>query len=395
MTRSSLGLSNASRQITDFLESFAYFADEELAEKAVRLAYHAALPVVVNAELLNLLRVNFFVDPPDDLPYETEAALLLSSLFNEIGEGLYEINPDLRNTLLSGLHAHPRYGPTRVRQVAGLLEQYTESSAAWCRMPELAAAQRLTAVTFLDPPLARQWLAGIAPAAEPPMDREWYVAMHRRIDDQLADLMAPASDRESAPTIGPASDSDSRPRPNPPDIDVTHPVEDVAAGYVQAGRKTETFSDFYRTYSTRLVMYLLYQGAPAHLAAEFTQDAMIAVYQHWGKVEHPRDYVYKFAYRQYRRNIMRTVETPVESVPEPSAALPNHGDLEAWLQRQEVIDIVQALPPRQRQILALTLDGWSAAEVAALLDINTSIVRSNLRHARSAARSYLSDRKKS
>src|ERR1017187_9869904 len=74
-----------------------------LGEKALRLAYHAALPVVVDAELLNLLRVNFFLDPPDALPYEVEASLLLSSLFREIGEGLYEIEPGLRNLLLSGL----------------------------------------------------------------------------------------------------------------------------------------------------------------------------------------------------------------------------------------------------------------------------------------------------
>jgi hypothetical protein len=71
-------------------------------EAAVRLAYHAALPVVVNCGLLNLLRVNFFLDPPDDLPYEVEAELLMSPLFREVSEGLYEIDPELRNLLLTG-----------------------------------------------------------------------------------------------------------------------------------------------------------------------------------------------------------------------------------------------------------------------------------------------------
>jgi len=114
-----------------------------LGQKALRLAYHAALPVVMDAELLNLLRVNFFLDPPDDLPYEVEASLLLSSLFREIGEGLYEIEPGLRNLLLSGLQRD--YGEERVRRVAALLEQYTGASVAWRGWPELDAAQRLTA----------------------------------------------------------------------------------------------------------------------------------------------------------------------------------------------------------------------------------------------------------
>ena len=55
---------------------------DALGDGALRLAYHAAVPVVVDADLLNLLRVNFFLDdPPDVLPFEVEAELLLSPLF--------------------------------------------------------------------------------------------------------------------------------------------------------------------------------------------------------------------------------------------------------------------------------------------------------------------------
>ena len=60
----------------------------------------------------------------DAIPFETEAALLLSPLFREIGEELYEIEPDVRNLLLTGLYS--RYGTERVDRVALLLEQYTE-----------------------------------------------------------------------------------------------------------------------------------------------------------------------------------------------------------------------------------------------------------------------------
>ena len=158
-----------------------------LGDDALRLAYHAAVPVVVDAALLNLLRVNFFLDPPDDLPYEIEAELLLSPLFREIGEGLYEIEPGLRNLLLSGLH--DRYGSDRVRRVAALLEQYTNASGAWRALPELEMAQQLTALSFHDPARAAAWLAANEVGAlssrvpgGPP--RDWYVAMRGRIEEQ-------------------------------------------------------------------------------------------------------------------------------------------------------------------------------------------------------------------
>jgi adenylate kinase len=163
---------------------------DALGEEALRLAYHAAVPVVVDAELLNLLRVNFFLDPPHALAYEVEADLLLSPLFREVGEDLFEIEPGLRNILLSGLQR--LYGSERVQRVAGLLELYTHSTSAWHSQPELEMAQRLTAVSFLDPALAERWLdtneadeslsssAGSAPA------RAWYVAMRRRIEEHSA-----------------------------------------------------------------------------------------------------------------------------------------------------------------------------------------------------------------
>ena len=122
----------------------------------IRLAYHAALPVVIDAGLLNLLRVNFFLDPPDVLPFEAGAELLLSPLFREIGNDLYEIDPEVRNILLIGLQT--TYKSERVRQVAQLLMHYTYSTPAWTVQPELEQAQQLTALSFVDPARAgRGW----------------------------------------------------------------------------------------------------------------------------------------------------------------------------------------------------------------------------------------------
>jgi RNA polymerase sigma factor (sigma-70 family) len=179
-------MSESESPVSVFAAAARLIADvrSALGERAVRLAYHAAVPVVVDAELLNLLRVNFFLDPPSDLPYEAEAALLLSPLFREVGDGLYEIEPGIRSLLLSGLRA--TYTDERLQRVAALLGQYTDASVAWRALPELEMAQRLTAVNFLDPSAAREWLDGVKSGAAPGvgLDREWYVAMDRRIDEQ-------------------------------------------------------------------------------------------------------------------------------------------------------------------------------------------------------------------
>jgi hypothetical protein len=68
-----------------------------------------------------------------------------------------------------------------------LLQQYTYASVAWRELPELEAAQHLTALSFLDPSQAEQWLAGSGPGAHANLDSEWYVAMRRRIEDQSMD----------------------------------------------------------------------------------------------------------------------------------------------------------------------------------------------------------------
>ncbi|MEV4132176.1 FtsK/SpoIIIE domain-containing protein [Dactylosporangium sp. NPDC049742] len=155
-------------------------ARSRLPAGALELACHAAVPVAVDAGLLHLLRINFFLDPPAVLPFETEAALLLSPLFREVGEDLYEIDPTLRDALLASLVA--RFGPERPARVAVLLEQYTDQHPTWHTQPELEHAQRLTALNLVDPARATDWLAANRTSAGgPALTHEWFVAMTGRL----------------------------------------------------------------------------------------------------------------------------------------------------------------------------------------------------------------------
>ena len=151
----------------------------------------------------------------------------------------------------------------------------------------------------------------------------------------------------------------------------------------------EEFARFYREHISRLVAYLLYQGASAHLAAELAQEAMITGYRRWHEITSPRAYVWKVAYRAFIRTVLLEAEEPVAEVPEPTAVLPHLEESEAWLQKQQVIEVLRAMPPRQRQVLALTIDGWTPAEIAVLLEIDSPAVRSSLRKARLNAAEYL------
>ncbi|MCP4344422.1 MAG: DUF1566 domain-containing protein [Desulfobacterales bacterium] len=144
--------------------------------KVYKLACHAALPIVLSPDLLHLIRINFFMDMPDALLYTAETDLLLSPLCLEIGDDLYEIHPQVRDELLKELLKHE--DKDRIRKLASLLWQYTEKFIPWRNNERLERAQQLTALNFLYPEKAREWLV----IAEKCSDREWLAAMYKEIN---------------------------------------------------------------------------------------------------------------------------------------------------------------------------------------------------------------------
>jgi FxsC-like protein len=156
---------------------------EDVSDARLDLACHAALPVAVDTAFLHLLRVNFFLDVRA-LPFEAEADLLLSPVFRDIGDGLFEIEPGVRDRLLDRLRT--RFSDDRAREIAHLLWQYVEGGGAWRGHPELEKAQQLTALHILAPEKAAVWLAESQAAAgsERSLSRDWFVAMRRQLERQ-------------------------------------------------------------------------------------------------------------------------------------------------------------------------------------------------------------------
>jgi formylglycine-generating enzyme required for sulfatase activity len=70
---------------------------EKMKEGYRKLAYHAAIPLVLTPELVHYLRVEFLLD---EVPWEAEADLLLSDLCSQVGYELYAIETEVRAYLL-------------------------------------------------------------------------------------------------------------------------------------------------------------------------------------------------------------------------------------------------------------------------------------------------------
>lgn len=188
----------------------------------------------------------------------------------------------------------------------------------------------------------------------------------------------------------PPAPADRRPEPAAASTEVTSQriAEARAPGRPSGGE--QEFARFYREHMPRLAAYLTYQGATAHLAADIAQDAMTEVFRRWDTVKSPRAHAWTIAYRAFIRHALNEAEVPVAEVREPVTAPPRPGDAGARLEeQQQVLEVLRALPPRQRQVLALTFDGWTPAEIASLLGLDPPAVRASLMEARRTADAHL------
>lgn len=150
------------------------------------------------------------------------------------------------------------------------------------------------------------------------------------------------------------------------------------------------FSEFYREFLPDLVAFLMWQGAPLADAAEVAQDTMTKAYQRWSEIDNPKAWTRKVASRAWVRRINSNKEDLVEHVPERSPLLPSSIDAERWEQQHEVLRVLDRLPPRQREVMAWTFEGYTPAEIAVELKITAEAARANLMKARRALAEYLS-----
>lgn len=165
--------------------------------------------------------------------------------------------------------------------------------------------------------------------------------------------------------------------------DEGRPIERPSQGADHSKRSAE-FAAFYRDFTPRLVAFLIHLGANPADAAEVCQEAMTRAWKHWADIEHPEAWTRTVASRAWTRRLATIDEDPVAEVSEFASPLlgATPSELAEWVQRQETIQLLSGLPPRQRQVMAWTLEGFTPTEVAAQLQTTPEAVRSSLAKAR-------------
>ncbi|WP_194838606.1 RNA polymerase sigma factor [Nocardia sp. XZ_19_369] len=144
------------------------------------------------------------------------------------------------------------------------------------------------------------------------------------------------------------------------------------------------FAAFYRESAPRLIGFLVLQGARPADAAEITQEVMIKLWRSWSVVTKPMAWARVTASRALARRMAAIEEDLIAEFGERSAVLAADSGIDEWIENNHYYRLLRALPPRQRQVMVWTMEGYSSVEIAELLRLNPATVRSNLRKARRA-----------
>ena len=141
------------------------------------------------------------------------------------------------------------------------------------------------------------------------------------------------------------------------------------------------FSASYARELSSLVWFVMNLGADAHRAADVAQSAFAEAFVVWDRIQHPTAWLRRVAGRLYYRYLV-TQETSVEDVPDRQGPLSAASVFELRDEARRVLAALADLPPKQRQVMAWTIDGFSPAEIARELDVDPATVRQSLAKAR-------------
>lgn len=133
-------------------------------EAHLLFACHAALPLGLTPELLYSLWNNFKVDGDGEslnIPWVATPDLLLSNLCEEVGAGLYEMDRQIRITLLNLLEQDTHFELKRIRELAAFLATYVQPQLKSENLDirDFSQAQNWVAMAYLRPEKAAQELA--------------------------------------------------------------------------------------------------------------------------------------------------------------------------------------------------------------------------------------------
>lgn len=159
---------------------------------------------------------------------------------------------------------------------------------------------------------------------------------------------------------------------------------------VDAAKRTD---ELYRRHYVPLVRWARASGADWVLAEDAVQAAFAIVHCRLDMrhdIQNAPAYLHAVVRNEVTRSLSRMRETPAPDEWLDGWARPEPSTEETYLpKRSPVYEAARSLPPRQRAVLALTVDGYEAAEIAKLLGVQGATVRAHLHAARKKAQASL------
>jgi RNA polymerase sigma factor (sigma-70 family) len=158
-------------------------------------------------------------------------------------------------------------------------------------------------------------------------------------------------------------------------------VDDVLEEALGGGAAMTDFSACYARELSSVVWFVMSLGADAHRAADVAQSAFAEAFVVWDRIQYPAAWLRRVAGRLYYRHLIPQ-ETPVQDVPDHQGPLSAAGAVELRDEACAVLAALADLPPKQRQVMAWTIDGFSPTEIARELGVDPATVRQSLAKAR-------------
>jgi len=154
------------------------------------------------------------------------------------------------------------------------------------------------------------------------------------------------------------------------------------------------FSAFFREHHRYLIQTAMYAGATRQEARLAAQDAMTDVLKRWSDIGNPVAYARQAVlscFLKARRDGLDRIRIKQvrHGAGTPAARLDQN--LTAWEDKQWVCQLLDSLPPKQREVMALVVDGFEPSDIAALLGRSPEAVRQNLREARTRLKQTLEE----
>jgi RNA polymerase sigma factor (sigma-70 family) len=156
------------------------------------------------------------------------------------------------------------------------------------------------------------------------------------------------------------------------------------------------FSAFYHAERIPLVRFVMFLGADPDTAEDIAQTAFTRAFAMWHTIRFPQAWLRKVAQNEYFGHCRATArETSLDAAPgraDRPAAVSVALALELQADTRQFLTTGMAgLPPKQRQVMAWTWDGFSDAEIAEQLGDSEAAVRKNRSRAIKNLRRLLAD----